>query len=90
MAPLSEAGDVTEKYYLIRDLLLKYQKNVQHFHGATLKEVPANMEKAANGTFPIKSYLLFEDMLNEDNVSSSLLSLLLLHVQFTVYNLLNS
>ncbi|XP_061169879.1 beta-galactosidase-1-like protein 2 [Saccostrea echinata] len=65
MAPLSEAGDVTEKYHIIRELLLQHQDDVQHFHGATLKEIPRNTEKAAYGTVPIKSYLPFENMLDE-------------------------
>lgn len=65
MAPLSEAGDTTEKYQVIRELLMKYQENVRHFHGATLKEIPENKEKAAYGTFPINTYLSFEDLLSE-------------------------
>lgn len=65
MAPLSEAGDTTEKYHVIRELLMKYQENVRHFHGATLKEIPENKEKAAYGTFPINTYLSFEDLLSE-------------------------
>uniref|UniRef100_K1QB02 Beta-galactosidase-1-like protein 2 n=1 Tax=Magallana gigas TaxID=29159 RepID=K1QB02_MAGGI len=84
MAPLSEAGDTTEKYQVIRELLMKYQENVRHFHGATLKEIPENKEKAAYGTFPINTYLSFEDLLSESEKIESKMILTMEHL--TLYH----
>lgn len=44
-APISEAGDVTEKYFKIRDVLKKYVD-------VPTDPVPENTTKAAYGTFP--------------------------------------
>ncbi|MBQ6600094.1 MAG: beta-galactosidase, partial [Clostridia bacterium] len=55
-AILTECGDVTEKYYAVRDVIRKHTK-------AELPEVPANREKKAYGRFTLTKKCGFFDAL---------------------------
>nr|VZI54331.1 unnamed protein product [Spirometra erinaceieuropaei] len=46
-APISEAGDVTTKYMMLRDLLFKLRKE-------TPPPLPSNITKKAYGTVPVR------------------------------------
>nr|VZI49787.1 unnamed protein product [Spirometra erinaceieuropaei] len=54
-APISEAGDVTTKYMMLRDLLFKLRKE-------TPPPLPSNITKKAYGTVPVRpfSHLLYK------------------------------
>uniref|UniRef100_A0A0X3PRQ2 Beta-galactosidase n=2 Tax=Schistocephalus solidus TaxID=70667 RepID=A0A0X3PRQ2_SCHSO len=48
-APISEAGDITTKYIMLRDLIFKLRKE-------TPPPLPSNITKKAYGTFPVRPY----------------------------------
>jgi len=55
-APLNEAGDPTEKYYAVRDILAKYIELPE-------MEVPGPLPKRAYGTVPVTSRAVLFDQL---------------------------
>ncbi|MBQ8840448.1 MAG: beta-galactosidase [Clostridia bacterium] len=64
-APLSECGDTTEKYFVLRDVIKKYVDK-------ELPPVPANREKRGYGRITLDSQGGFFD--NLDNLSSPIFS----------------
>ncbi|XP_015598574.1 beta-galactosidase-1-like protein 2 [Cephus cinctus] len=59
-APLSEAGDYTEKYYKTIEILARYQKVKTR-----LPELPAETQKVAYPTMKVVAYLTYRDILNQ-------------------------
>lgn len=58
VAPLSEAGDITPKYELIREMLMKYEPSI-----GALPELPTNTAKGDYGEVLIDQYLPLNDLL---------------------------
>ncbi|XP_029794639.1 beta-galactosidase [Suricata suricatta] len=56
-APLSEAGDLTEKYFALRDVIQKFEKVPEGF-------IPPSTPKFAYGKVPLQKLKTVEDALN--------------------------
>lgn len=61
-APLSEAGDITEKYLKTRELIL--EKVYKPLGITRLPEVPPNIPKASYGKLKMEEFMLWRDLLS--------------------------